>query len=176
MRSRSGNGGYVYLMGTDGELIYHPESQLLYSGLEEENLKAAAATATGSTRRCSREKAGGDCQDGRIHRMEDHRGGADGRSHPECVEDRILIVFIVVPLSYSSSRSSMLTSLRGLRRRSKNWRRSVNEIEAGNLETEVYVGGSYEIRHLGTSIQNMATQIRQLMDDIVAEHESKRKE
>ena len=29
--------------------------------------------------------------------------------------------------------------------------------------------------HLGTSIQNMATQIRRLMDDIVAEHESKRK-
>lgn len=53
--------------------------------------------------------------------------------------------------------------------------KSVNEIEAGNLNADVYVGGSYEIRHLGTSIQNMATQIRRLMDDIVAEHESKRK-
>ena len=31
------------------------------------------------------------------------------------------------------------------------------------------------LQHLGASIQNMARQIRRLMDDIVAEHESKRK-
>ena len=37
-----GNGGYVYLLGADGELIYHPQSQLIYSGLEDENLEAAA--------------------------------------------------------------------------------------------------------------------------------------
>lgn len=43
------------------------------------------------------------------------------------------------------------------------------------METEVYTGGSYEIQHLGKSIQNMARQIKRLMDDIVAEHESKRK-
>ena len=24
-----GNGGYVYLLGADGELIYHPQSQLI---------------------------------------------------------------------------------------------------------------------------------------------------
>ena len=57
----------------------------------------------------------------------------------------------------------------------KELEKSVNEIEAGNLETEVRSGGSYEIQHLGNSIQNMARQIRRLMDDIVAEHESKRK-
>ena len=26
----------------------------------------------------------------------------------------------------------------------------MNEIEEGNLETDVYAGGSYEIQHLGT--------------------------
>ncbi len=57
----------------------------------------------------------------------------------------------------------------------KELEKSVNEIEEGNLETEVNTGGSYEIQHLGKSIQNMARQIKRLMDDIVAEHESKRK-
>ena len=57
----------------------------------------------------------------------------------------------------------------------KELEKSVNQIEEGNLETEVYTGGSYEIQHLGKSIQNMARQIKRLMDDIVAEHESKRK-
>ena len=40
----------------------------------------------------------------------------------------------------------------------------------------MYIGGSYEIQHLGTSINNMARQIRVLMDDIVREHEAKRKQ
>ena len=53
--------------------------------------------------------------------------------------------------------------------------RSVNAIEAGDLDTEVYLGGSYEIRHLGRSIGDMAKRIKELMQDIVAEHESKRK-
>lgn len=53
--------------------------------------------------------------------------------------------------------------------------RSVNEIEAGDLGADVYVGGSYEIQHLGTSIENMTTQIRKLMDDIVAEQSQKEK-
>ena len=44
----------------------------------------------------------------------------------------------------------------------KELEKSVNEIEAGNLETEVRSGGSYEIQHLGNSIQNMARQIRRL--------------
>lgn len=40
----------------------------------------------------------------------------------------------------------------------------------------MYIGGSYEIRHLGKSISDMAGQIRLLMQDIVREHEAKRKQ
>lgn len=37
------------------------------------------------------------------------------------------------------------------------------------------MGGSYEIRHLGRSIGDMAKRIQELMEDIVREHEAKRK-
>ncbi len=57
----------------------------------------------------------------------------------------------------------------------KKLERSVNKIEEGNLGLEIDTGGSYEIRHLGKSIQNMAGQIQVLMDDIVSEHEDKRR-
>ena len=53
--------------------------------------------------------------------------------------------------------------------------KSVNALEEGALDTEVYQGGSYEIQHLGRSIGDMAKRIQALMEDIVAEHESKRK-
>ena len=39
----------------------------------------------------------------------------------------------------------------------------------------MYTGGSYELQHLGRSIGDMAKRIKKLMQDIVAEHESKRK-
>lgn len=51
----------------------------------------------------------------------------------------------------------------------------MGELEAGKLDTQIYIGGSYEIQHLGRSIGDMAARIQKLMDDIVAEHESKRK-
>ena len=57
----------------------------------------------------------------------------------------------------------------------KQLEKSVNALEAGKLDAQIYIGGSYEIRHLGRSIRDMARQIRVLMDDIVAEHESKRR-
>ena len=49
-------------------------------------------------------------------------------------------------------------------------------LEEGNLDAPVYTGGSYEIKHLGKSIGDMAAQIRLLMNDIVTEHEAKRKQ
>ena len=42
-------------------------------------------------------------------------------------------------------------------------------------DTEIAVGVSYEVAHLGKTIRTMVAQMRSLMDDIVAEQESKRK-
>ena len=97
-----------------------------------------------------------------------------GGASLNALKTRILIVFIVAFVVLILAVINAYTSP-GITTPIQKLERSVNGIEAGNLETEVYVGGSYEIRHLGTSIRNMTTQIRHLMDDIVAEHESKRK-
>ena len=90
------------------------------------------------------------------------------------VKSRLLIVFIVFFVVFLLAIINSYIS-RKITKPIEQLERSVNEIEAGKLETEVHAEGSYEIQHLGASIQNMARQIRRLMDDIVAEHESKRK-
>ncbi|MCI8512540.1 MAG: sensor histidine kinase [Lachnospiraceae bacterium] len=170
-----GNNGYVYLLGPEGRLICHPDSQLIDSGLVRENHLAAA-----------------EYQDG--NHVEEFMGKKrlitvktvgytgwkivgvtplDGMSL-NAIKTRLLIVFIVgfvlfILTIINSFISSRITGP------IKELEKSVGEIEAGNLEARVYVGGSYETRHLGASIQHMAEQIRRLMDDIVAEHESKRK-
>ena len=65
----------------------------------------------------------------------------------DAVKTRLLIVFVVLFVvfllaiinSYISTK--ITTPIEQLER-------SVNEIEEGKLETEVSIGGSYEIRHL----------------------------
>ena len=170
-----GNGGYVYLMGTDGDLIYHPEAQLLYSGLEEENLEAAAGYRDGIHEEMFQGKKRAVTVKTVGYTGWKIIGAAPmGGVTLNALKTRLLITFIVVFVAFLLAVINAYISTR-ITTPIEALEKSVNEIEAGNLNADVYVGGSYEIRHLGTSIQNMATQIRRLMDDIVAEHESKRK-
>ena len=52
---------------------------------------------------------------------------------------------------------------------------AVNQIEAGDLDTKIEPSGFYEVWHLGRAIDDMQNHLKQLMRDIVAEHESKRR-
>ena len=52
---------------------------------------------------------------------------------------------------------------------------SIKDMEAGNLHPRIYIGGSTEVRHLGSTLQTSLDQITQLMQDIVVEQEEKRK-
>ena len=168
-------GGYVYLTDSNGNLIYHPDGQLISSGIVAENNDNTAVLKDGNyqeqwqgqTRMVSVKTVG-------------YTGWRIVGVMPldtvslNAIKTRILIVFIIALVLFiltiiNSYISSRITDP------IKELEKSVNQIEEGNLETEVYTGGSYEIQHLGKSIQNMARQIKRLMDDIVAEHESKRK-
>ena len=43
-----GNQGYLYMISSDGELIYHPKMQLIETGQMQENITAAAEYRDGS--------------------------------------------------------------------------------------------------------------------------------
>ena len=81
----------------------------------------------------------------------------------------IALIWCILALINSYISSRITNPIRELEK-------SVGVLEAGNLSAPVYIGGSYEIRHLGKSISDMAGQIRLLMQDIVREHEAKRKQ
>uniref|UniRef100_UPI000A97A417 sensor histidine kinase n=1 Tax=Clostridium sp. NkU-1 TaxID=1095009 RepID=UPI000A97A417 len=91
------------------------------------------------------------------------------------IKTRLFIVFLITLILFILALINSYISSR-ITNPIKELEKSVGILEEGNLETPVSIGGSYEIQHLGNSIKNMAKQIRVLMDDIVAEHEAKRKQ
>jgi len=170
-----GNGGYLYMISSTGELIYHPKMQLIDAGLEEENNIAAASYRDGNYRESWHGKARNITVKSvgytgwKIIGVTPERGITLNNQ-----KTRLFIVFIfsfflfllTMINAYISSRITIPI---------QQLEKSVNALEAGELDTEVYCGGSYEIRHLGRSIGDMAKRIQTLMQDIVTEHESKRK-
>ncbi len=170
-----GNNGYVYLTANDGTLICHPEIQLIDSGLVKENHLAVSGKGDGN----HREEFLGEKRIVTVKTV-GYTGWKIVGVTPlaevslNTLKTRLLVVFSVAFVLFILTMINSFISSR-ITDPIKELERSVNEIEAGNLETAVYVGGSYETRHLGTSIQSMVDRIRRLMNDIVAEHESKRK-
>ncbi len=170
-----GNQGYLYMISSDGELIWHPRMQLIGTGQVKENMGAAAAYRDGSYR----ERYGGERRDINVKSV-GYTGWKLLSVTPEKglplnnLKMRLFVVFVVaafllVLVLINAFISSRITNP------IQELEKSVNAIEEGELDTQVYTGGSYEIRHLGRSIGDMASRIKTLMEDIVAEHESKRK-
>ena len=171
-----GNEGYIYLIDGNGEIIYHPRAQLIDSGLEHENNRAVSEYRDG----IYQETFQGEERVITVKSVGYTGWKLIGVAPRQTVslnslKTQLLVVFVAAFIlflmslvnSYISSR--ITTPIQKLEL-------SVNEIEKGNLNAKVDAEGSYEIRHLGQSVQNMAKQIQVLMADIVSEHEKKRKQ
>lgn len=173
--TRLGKKGYAYLMDEKGEVIWHPRMGLLFSGRQVENNMDIVSYADGvhknsflgEKRRLFIKTVG--YTGWKLVGVAPSEGFTLNSLRTRIFMFFIIgfLLFIVVYInSYISNRiSEPINRLE----------RSVNEIESGNLEAEVYIGGSYEIKHLGLSIQDMASRIRKLMNDMIKEHEWKRR-
>jgi len=170
-----GNGGYLYLASSRGDLIYHPKMQLIDAALERENNYLAASRRDGSYR----ETFAGQQRDYTVKTV-GYTGWKligvipEQRFDLNSLKTKLFLVFTVSLFVYVLAIINAFISSR-ITTPIQKLEKSVNALEAGELDTEVYAGGSYEIQHLGRSIGEMAKRIQALMEDIVAEHESKRK-
>ncbi len=170
-----GNGGYVYLISNDGQIIYHPKAQLIDSGrVQEDHQKAAGyrdgtyeEVFQGEKRYVTVKSVGytGWKLVGVTPTRSVSFSGVKTRLFILFVVLLILFLLLVINFYISSKITDPIHELEG----------SVRKLEDGKLDVPVYIGGSYEIQHLGRSIANMASQIQVLMQDIVEEHEAKRK-
>jgi two-component system sensor histidine kinase YesM len=171
-----GASGYVYITDPAGELVYHPKQQLIYAGVERENNLAESALSDGThaTRFGGRERS-----------VAVKTVGYTGWKivcvayASEIAPFRgaflflaMIFLFAIVLLAFanylvSSRVADPITSLE----------RQLAGIESGRLDPGLAVAasGSYEVRRLARSINEMLARIRLLMSAIVDEHEQKRK-
>ena len=169
------SGEYVYLMAPDGEIIYHPKQNLIHMGLYEENNTEAAGYEDTTVK----ENFHGEkrlvtvktiCYTGwkliSVVPMKSFSMGMTGMRNLVVLLVALTVLAVVILNQMVSARIS-----KPLRRLND----SVKEWEAGNMNPDIYIGGSMEVEHLGKTLRSTVAQIRQLMDDIVVEQEEKRK-
>ena len=170
-----GNRGYIYLTDSEGEIIYHPRQQLLFSNLLRENNLDAVKYEDGS----HVEKFQGEERVVTVKTV-GYTGWKIVGVTPmkDMTSDyyhiRLFAVFILSFIMFLMIFANLYLSSR-IADPIKALENSVKELEKGDLDVQIAIGGSYEIQHLGKTIRSMVTQMRKLMDDIVIEQESKRK-
>lgn len=171
----TGEHGYVFILDRDGNIIYHPKQQLLYSGLIEENIEQVLA--------CEEDYFITDTKDGCLYTMsvsEKTGWTVVGVSYlEEMLEMRRWItgvffltaaVLIVVAIIFSNLLAERIT-LPILKLRESMW-----EVEKGNFaNASVEITQHNEIGSLGKSFNIMTEKIQELMEQNIEEQRQKRK-
>ena len=170
-----GNGGYIYLTNDEGDIIWHPRQNEIYSGRFKENNKYVSTLKDGITV----ENIGGKQLTLNVRTI-GYTGwklvgvtpsaalnidGIKFRFFVLFVADLFLFLLAMINAFISNKISNPIKLLDG----------RVREIESGNLNVEIVPSGSYEVEHLGNSIKNMLSRIKVLMSNLVDEHNAKRK-
>ena len=166
---------YVYLMDSRGSLIYHPMLMQISAGLFKENNMLAAGYDDGS----HKETFEGSERIVTVATMSytgwklvsviptsnTYMGMKDIRYFVMMVISITLLAMLILNRFVARRVTRPLIKLND----------SIREIEMGNVNPDVYIGGPSEVEHLGRTLRASYDQINELMRDMVASQEEKRK-
>ena len=168
-----GSKGYIYILDECGNLIYHPQQQLLYSGLKEEKIQEVL--------QCQENSFVTD--DGKLYsisRSRDTGWTVVGVSYVEDLLKNIdettrIYLFSALLILLAAFGVSYVLSY-GITRPIKILDNSMKEVEKGHFENiELPIYGQNEIARLSSRFNIMTTKIKHLMEQNVEEQRQKRK-
>lgn len=166
--------GYVYLINSDGEIIYHPKQNLIFSNMLKENNMVASHYEDG----VYEERFQGEDRTVVVKTV----GYTGWKIVSVTPADRlfqdfnrteimaVIMIILAVCLMIFANQFVAVRIVKPL----KKLENSLKSIGV-DQKPEIYIGGSSEIQHLGNTIRSMVEQLRKLTDDIVKEQEEKRK-
>ncbi len=170
-----GSRGYAFVIGRHGDIIYHPQQQLIYSNLKKERINEVV-TASGSSFLAG---TGVDRRIYTIHVSKETGWRIVGVTYMSTlVSDKEFIQFYYLLLGVACIAViivlSILISFR-ISKPIKTLIRSMDQVERGNFEIKVNIPSYDEIGSLGRKFNIMVAKIRELMIQNVREQELKRK-
>ena len=172
----SNRGRYYYVCDGSGNLIYHPYYNKINKGLFRENTDIVCTSEDGVYKKMRSEDGNKQTviistiaytgwrmvgvvrQDARTDSLEQFR------IYMIVIVIMLIMMLLLVNRIVSKKISSPILKLDA----------SVRAYEAGE-KPDIYIGGSYEIRHLGNSIQSSYEEIERLMKEIMEEQNERRK-
>ena len=166
--------GYVYLINSDGNIIYHPKQNLIFSNMMKENNKKASRyddgvydeTFQGEDRTVIVKTVG--YTGWKIVSVTPKKVFYQNSNRTRIVAGIMLLLSIFLMIF-----ANQFVAVR-VARPMKKLEDSLKGIGV-DQKPEIYIGGPPEIQHLGETILSMVEQLRKLTDDIVREQEEKRK-
>lgn len=168
-----GNRGYVYILDEEGNLIYHPQQQLLYSGLKEEKIREIMMCEGNSFV----------TEDGKLYsisRSEETGWTVVGVSYVEELlknnveTTRIYVISAMMILLVATALAFFLSN--EITKPIKALGESMGEVEKGNFDqVALEIRGEHEIARLSGSFHIMIQKIKNLMEQNVQEQRLKRK-
>jgi two-component system sensor histidine kinase YesM len=169
-----GKRGYVFIIDNHGNIVYHPQQQLIYSNLKEERINEVLKDRSGSF---ITDEGG----QSRMYSIQDTGFGWKivGVSYlNELVSNKrdMQISFLalgIISLILALGVSFFLS--RKLARPINQLQEHMKEVEKGNFDIQVPVDSTREIGRLARTFNIMVLRIKELMSQVVKEQEFKRK-
>ena len=164
-----GSKGYIFIIDEDGKMVYHPQLQLIYSGIKDEKIHAIE-TAQGST----------------VELPEDHKlytlssipntnftiVGVMFLDEIVAASNEMITIYIIIALA--SVLAAFIGSVQMARFITKPLSKlelAVNEVEKGDLDANFDIRGTVETEKFASSLASMINTVKQLMEQIVQDQE-----
>ena len=165
---------YIYLCSGDGDIIYHPRMELINADLyQEQSDTAGRADGTYSDYHSGRQQI-------TIIKTVSYTGWKLVSVIP--LENYSIGMgktqyFVVLVLAFALLGILLVNQMvsGNVIRPLLKLDESVRDLENGNLNPDIYIGGPQEVEHLGRTLQTSVHKINQLMDDVLTEQEEKRR-
>lgn len=170
-----GRRGYIYIVDSEGNIVYHPQQQLIYMGLKYENNDDILKHSYGTFM----QEFGGDKRLVTVKTVNYTGWKIVGISYMDelVAAKRDIynyvwfivitgIIFIIAIFSVISAKISQPI---------KELEKSMKLVEEGNFDINIDVRGEDEVVELSRTFNIMVSRIRELMDQILVEQEAKRK-
>lgn len=170
-----GKKGYAYITDSVGNIVYHPQQQLIYAGLKYENMEPVLKYNFGNYTDLST----GEERYITVRSVQPIGWKIVGVAYPsEIVTTKrdlgefliwflaaVLACVIIISVFVSAKISQPILRLE----------KSVKKVERGDFSSPVDVKGFVEVERVSHRFNLMVQQIRELMEQIILEQEAKRK-